>query len=113
MIISFDNPKHEDLVNHYEALCKKYNRKGQGLADDILAAVDTLFAADTLFDVPRSYRPHPLQGSYKNYFAVDVTKKHRMIFRPDHDGDSNFRIDNYKTIHTISILDICNDYHKK
>ena len=28
MKIDFDNPKHETLVNNYEALCKRFNKKG-------------------------------------------------------------------------------------
>ncbi len=112
MKIDFDNQKHEALVNNHDALRKKYNKNGQEFADDILATFEVLRAADALADVPRSYRPHPLQGSYKKCFAVDVTSKHRVIFRPNHDGDQNFRIDNFKTITSILILEIFKDYHK-
>lgn len=111
MKLDFDNPRHESLINDYDALARKYNKKGQNVADDILAVVEVLRAADTLFDVPRSYRPHPLKVEYKGCFAVDVTKKHRVIFRPNHDGDPNFRIDNYKTITSVVIIEIFKDYH--
>jgi mRNA-degrading endonuclease YafQ of YafQ-DinJ toxin-antitoxin module len=111
MNIDFDNPKHEKLVNDYETLSKRYNKKGIDSASDILAAMDVLKAANTLADVPPSYRPHPLKGDYKGFFAVDVDKKHRIIFKPNHDGDANFRIDNYKSINKISINDIFKDYH--
>lgn len=111
MKLDFDNPKHESLINDCDALAKKYNKKGQEIADDILATVEVLRAADTLFDVPRSYRPHPLKTEYKGCFAVDVTKTHRVIFKPNHNGDPNFRIDNYKTITSVVIIEIFKDYH--
>lgn len=111
MILEFDNPKHEVLINSHEALSKKYNKKGQRSADDILAAIEVLRAADSLFDVPRAYRPHPLQAEYKWCFAVDVDDKNRVIFRANHDGDQNFRIDNYKTITSIRIIEIFKNYH--
>ena len=113
MKLEFDNPKHEYLVNNYEALCSKFNKKGIDNATDILATMDVLKAADTLFDVPHSFRPHPLTAEYKGYFGVDVTQKHRVIFKPNHDGDPEFRIDNYKTIKSIIIIEIFKDYHKK
>jgi mRNA-degrading endonuclease YafQ of YafQ-DinJ toxin-antitoxin module len=111
MNIDFDNPKHQTLVNNYDALCRKYDKRGQIVALEIIAVIDVLRAADTLFDVPRGYRPHPLKGEYKGGFAVDVTNTHRVIFRPDHEGDPNFRINNPKSITHISIIEIYKDYH--
>lgn len=110
MQLDFDNPKHELLVNDFDALSRKFGGGGRN-ADDILAALEVLHSADTLADVPRSYRPHPLKAGYKGFFAVDVTKTHRVIFKPNHDGDPNFRIDNYKTITSITIVEIFKDYH--
>ena len=111
MDIEFDNPKHEALINNHEALSKKYNKNGQDHGTEIITAMDILSAADTLFEVPRSYRPHPLKGEYRGFFAVDVNKKERIIFRPNHGGDPNFRIDNYKAISAILITEIFKDYH--
>lgn len=111
MKIDFDNPGHENLANNYDALCRKYNKKGIDCALDILDTLNVLDAADTLFDVPRSYRPHPLKGKYKGYFAVDVTKTHRVIFKPNHDDDPNYSIDNLKSIKAIIIIEIFKDYH--
>lgn len=111
MTLEFDNPKHEALINNHEALSKKYNKKGQQSADNILATIEVLRAADSLFDVPRAYRPHPLQAEYKGCFAVDVDDKNRVIFKPSHDGDQNFRIDNHKTITSIKIIEIFKNYH--
>jgi len=111
MKICFNNPKHEALVNNYGALCKRFNKKGIDCATDILDTINVLSSADALSDVPHSYRPHPLKGEYKGYFAVDVDNTHRVIFKPNHDGDPNFRIDNFKSIKMISIIEIFKDYH--
>ncbi len=111
MDISFDNPTHERLVNDPDALAKKFDRKHEGASLDILSTLSALHAAPSLADVPRSYRPHPLKGGLKGSFAVDVNKTHRVIFEPDHDGDEHFRIDNYKTITSIIIIEIFKDYH--
>lgn len=111
MKIDFDNPKHEALINNYDALCKKYNKKGIGCATEILDTINVLYAADTLFDIPHSYHPHPLRGEYKGCFAVDVNNTHRLIFKPNHVRDPDFRIDNYKSIKAISIIEIFENYH--
>ena len=111
MQLDFDNPKHETLVNDFGMLSKKFDGHGHKNADAILAALAVLDAAPTLADVPRAYRPHPLKAGYKGFFAVDVTKTHRIVFKPNHDGDPNFRIDNYKTITSITIVEILKDYH--
>lgn len=111
MDIEFDNPKHEALINDYEALCKKYNKKGFQPAIEILVTIDSLKAAPNLAQLPPTFRPHPLQGVYKGYFAVDVTKKERVIFKPDHNGDPSFRIDTPSTISSIIVIEIFTDYH--
>jgi mRNA-degrading endonuclease YafQ of YafQ-DinJ toxin-antitoxin module len=88
MQINFDNPKHERLVNDYVALAKHFNkRKGVDSALEILTTLDVLQAADSLADVPPSFRPHPLKGIYKGAFAVNVNKLMRNIFKPNHSGD--------------------------
>lgn len=111
MRIEFDIPKHEILINNVDLLSKKF--KSSQTADDILATIAVLRAADSLFDVPRAYRPHPLQGEYKGLFAVDVDRKNRMIFKPNHSDDLSYRIDNYKTITSIILIDIYKNYHRK
>jgi mRNA-degrading endonuclease YafQ of YafQ-DinJ toxin-antitoxin module len=111
MNISFDDPKHEKLVNDFDELARKFDKKGRKIAQEIIATIDVLRAAITLFDVPPSFRPHPLKGDYKGHFAVDVTRTHRAIFKPNHKEDPNFRIDNYKSIKSIIIVEIFTDYH--
>jgi mRNA-degrading endonuclease YafQ of YafQ-DinJ toxin-antitoxin module len=111
MNISFENPKHERLANDFEALSKKYDKKGQKAAGEIIATLDALKIADSLFDLPPVLRPHPLKVEYKGCFAVDVTRTHRIIFKPNHPNDPNYRIDNPKTIKSIIIIEIYKDYH--
>jgi mRNA-degrading endonuclease YafQ of YafQ-DinJ toxin-antitoxin module len=111
MDLVFCNPKHEKLVSNPDALSKKYDKKGQNNAEEILGTIDVLRAAPTLFEVPRAFRPHPLQGDLKGYFAVNVTETHRIIFQPDGQGDPDYRIDNYKTIIKVEITEIFKDYH--
>jgi len=112
MIIHFLKAKHKKLVNDHDALRKKFDRKGLSNAVEIIDTIRALEAADNLHDVPHFYRPHPLRGKYKGCFAVDATDTHRVIFKPDHDGDSNFRIDTHKTITSIIIIEIFIDYHE-
>ena len=110
MKIGFENPRHKRLANDFGALSKKYDRRQHGVSDDIIDTLNVLAAADSLADVPRAFRPHPLKAKLKGLFAVDVNRTHRVIFRPDHD-DENFRIDQYKTITSIVIIELYKDYH--
>jgi plasmid maintenance system killer protein len=111
--IEFDNPKHELLANNYEKLTK-WAIKAKTTADEILATLDALAAAPTLYDLPRiPWHPHPLFGSYKGYFAVWISKQKRIIFHPNPGDDPEFRIDSPKTINAISIAELCEDYHKQ
>ena len=111
MRIEFDNPNHEGLVNDHDALSKKFDRRGQKVSIDILATLNVLRDAPALSDVPRAYRPHPLKAEYKGFFSVDVDAKGRVIFKPNHAGDPNYRIDNFKTINSITVYEIYKDYH--
>ena len=111
MKIRFDDPKHEALANDFQALSKRYDKKGQKNAEEIIATIDVLRAANSLYEVPPSYRPHPLKAGYKGCFAVDVTNTHRVIFKPDHNNEPDFRIDKHKSITAIVILEIFEDYH--
>jgi mRNA-degrading endonuclease YafQ of YafQ-DinJ toxin-antitoxin module len=111
MNISFENPKHEKLANDFDALSKKYNKKGQKIAEEIATTLTALAAADSLFDLPPGFRPHPLGAEYKGCFAVNVTNTHRILFKPNHQGDPNYRIDNPKSIKSVIIVEIYINYH--
>lgn len=111
MKIEFNNPKHEALLNDFASLCRRYNTKSDDYASHIIDTVNTLHDVDSLFDLPHIYHPHPLQGNHKGYFGVNVTKTHRVIFKPNHASDPNFRIDNPKSIKSVIIVEIFKDYH--
>ena len=111
MKIEFDNPKHEALLNDFEALCRRYNSKGDDNATEIVDTIGALHDANSLFDLSHSYHPHPLHGDYKGCFGANVTKTHRVIFKPNHVRDPDFRIDNPKSIKAIIILEIFKNYH--
>mgnify|MGYP001495091158 CR=1 FL=1 len=112
MNIEFATAKLESTANDFaklEKLCRK--QKAHCTADDILERLNVLASADSMADVPPSIRPHPLHGNLKGKFAVDVSKTHRIIFRPDHEEDPDFRIDNRNTIKRIVVEELCADYH--
>lgn len=112
MEIEFRSLTHERLAGDYRALSKRYNTtRGVDSATAILMVLDVLRAAESLADVPPSFRPHPLKGSYKGSFAVNVDKVHRVVFQPNHGEDPGFRIDSYKTITRITISELFKDYH--
>jgi mRNA-degrading endonuclease YafQ of YafQ-DinJ toxin-antitoxin module len=112
MKVSFATSKLEKLANDSVAMAKLVaKQKAHCTADDVQGVFDALAAADSSFDLPNSLRTHPLQGNLKGHFGVDVSKTHRIIFRPDHDGDTEFRIDNHKTIKRIVVTAICVNYH--
>lgn len=118
MIISFATQKIEDAVNGVgdddmtglEQIIRR--KKAPCTPDEILETLDALHATPSLFDLPKiPFHPEPLKGSRKGTFSVRINKKARIIFRPDHDDDSEFRIDNPKTIKCIVIDELCVDYH--
>ena len=112
MVISFVDDRTERIANdiaELDKLCRKQN--AHCTADDIVQTVNELEAAESCADIPQPLRPHPLKAEWKGFFAVDVSKTHRLIFRPDHDDDPDFRIDNHRTIKRIVIVKLCIDYH--
>jgi proteic killer suppression protein len=113
MNIRFATDKLEKTANDFamlDKLCCK--QKAHCTADDILERLNVLDAALSMADIPSTLRPHPLQGSLKGSFAVNVSNTHRIIFRPDHEDDPDFRIDNRNTIKRIVVEELCIDYHK-
>jgi plasmid maintenance system killer protein len=112
MRIRFDTPKHERLANDANLLDVWCAKKALCIGDDVILALDTLAAADSLYDIPRApWHPHPLSGTYKGCFAIRVNQKSRIVFRPDHENNEDFRIDNFKTIKQVAIVELCIDYH--
>jgi mRNA-degrading endonuclease YafQ of YafQ-DinJ toxin-antitoxin module len=124
VLIEFSSQKLEDIANGeidgtYSKLAKHIKGKSPIRVDDVIAALDVLSAAPSCYDIPRSYRPHPLEGKLKGSFATDILTgkagrgKYRIVFRPNHGSDDlDYRIDNFKSIKKIIIDDIGADYHK-
>jgi mRNA-degrading endonuclease YafQ of YafQ-DinJ toxin-antitoxin module len=113
MNIRFATDKLEQIANDsvkLDKLCRK--QKAHCTADDILEQLNILDVALSIADIPATLRPHPLQGSLKGSFAINVSPAHRIIFRPDHEDDPDFRIDNRNTIKRIVVEELCIDYHK-
>lgn len=112
MELEFDKERHRSLANDHESLRKKCGKKGKLNAEDVILALDTLKAANSLFDIPRSFRPHPLKGKAKGKFTIDIDDIHRVVFRPsDKPGKPGFQIDNPKTITSIIIEQIFIQIH--
>ncbi len=99
---------------------RKLGKKSLCATDDVMRTLDKLAAAPSCFDLPPSIHPHPLDGNMKGCFAVDIKVKggggrgkYRMVFEPVQvDGDPELRLDNYKTIKSIVIKELCIDYHR-
>jgi mRNA-degrading endonuclease YafQ of YafQ-DinJ toxin-antitoxin module len=128
MDISFDSAKIENAANGEEngtyskmkqIIKQRLGKKTQCEYRDIVSVIDALRAANSCSDLPHSLHPHPLDGNYKGYFAVDIKMKGnsgrgkiRLIFKPNPESnDIGFRIDNYQTIKKIKVIELCVDYH--
>lgn len=107
--IAVNNASDDDMTSLERIIRRK---KAPCTAEEIIETLDALTAAPSLYDLPRiPFHPEPLKGSLKGSFSVRINKKTRIIFRPDHDDDSEFRIDNYKTIKRVVVEELCIDYH--
>ena len=113
MILSFATPKLQKAANDTVELERLRRRKNAPCTThEIITALNSLEAADSLSDLPPiPWHPHPLKGGKKGLFSVWVNKKTRILFHPDHSDDTDFRIDNPKTITRIVITELCVDYH--
>ena len=118
MKVSFATKKSEVAVNDasdddatgLERIIRR--KKAPCTSDEILETLNALQAAPSLHDLPAiPFHPEPLKGSLKGSFSVRINKKARIIFHPDHDDDSEFRIYNPKTIKRIVVDELCIDYH--
>ena len=83
MKVSFATNKLAKVLNDYAALVRVYGK----LAKPIKSRLSTLQAAPTLDDVPKGPpdRCHQLTQNRDESFAVDVSRKDRLIFNVDHD----------------------------
>jgi len=111
MEIFFKNRRLAEIFNLQKTLYKSY---GKGLGDAIKRRLAVLAAAPTLADV--SHKPperrHELKGKRNEEFAVDLDKKYRLIFKPEHNplprkDDGGLDL---KKITAVTILGV-EDYH--
>jgi len=118
MKILFQNPKHEAMVNSdnpepLDKWCVKQKTGATG--NDVRETLADMAAAASSYNLPTvPYHSHPLKDNYKGCFGVWLNghKRARLIFKPVSDGP-DFRIDNYKTITVVEVIELNKDYHKK
>ncbi len=112
MRVSFNKDKTKKTCESEKELIKTF---GQSRAKKIRRRLEMLAAADTLEQVPHTppEKRHQLKGDRYEQFAVTIEDQWRIIFKPDHEEiprKEDGGIDIAK-ITSISILDICEDYH--
>ena len=105
MELSFKNQKTQKLCEDCKKVIAKY---GNTKAKRIIMRIGDLLDATNLYDVSKlpQARLHPLQGNRKGQFSIDTFHPYRMIFIPL-DGE----IGNFKTITSVEIISINEDYH--
>ncbi len=104
--------KNEKLKNICEN--QKYNREltkdyGADVAKNLPKRINQLKAFDSLNDVPINppFRRHKLTGNRKNKFAVDITRRYRLVFTQK---DNNIIIEDLKEIKSIEIMEVSKHY---
>lgn len=105
-LIALDEDK---LVEH----CRENGAENPVKAkDEVLLALSQLEAAPNMHEIPAYFRPHPLTQDRRGQWGLDVTPKHRLILRPDHDDQPDFNYENSRSITKVVVLHLCKDYHK-
>lgn len=111
MDITFRNRKLQRTFNSDERLRRTY---GDNLAKKIQMRLDILRSADNLALVPAvpPTRLHALTQNRKGQYAVDLDRRNRLIFAPNHDPvplreDGGVDLEN---VTEITILE-ATDYH--
>ncbi len=91
---------------YQKSVIRKY---GMEVAINLEKRIKDLKRYNTLFDVPSSLptRRHKLQGEYKDYFAVNITKAYRLIFKQKDDA---IIIEDLKSIKEILITEVSKHY---
>ena len=111
MEITFRTSKLARTFNSARLLQRAY---GSRMAKVIMIRLTTLKAAETLEQVPTTPpdRRHQLKGNRDEQYAVDLDRRHRLIFEPDHDPiprkeDGGIYL---KQVNAITIIEVI-DYH--
>lgn len=88
---------------------------GAKKAEQIKKRMVVLRAARNLAEVPTvpPFRRHKLKGKYKDYFAVDVKRLYRLIFRPANEPLPKLKDGglDLKGVTQIEIITV-EDYHR-
>jgi proteic killer suppression protein len=108
VIISF---KTDDLLN----LCQQNNiaikKLGKDATKKLHARLTNLYAADVVTDLVAG-RPHPLKYKREGQFALNISKRDRLVFISDHEPlllDTDNKTD-WNKVSKIKIIFI-GDYH--
>jgi len=82
MRIAFKTKKLKKIFNSEKGLRREYGK----LARPIMRRMAVLEAAETLIKVPHDppNRKHELSGQRKGGFAVDLDRRYRLVFEPNH-----------------------------
>lgn len=105
MEIVYKSEKAKKQSEDHKTLCREY---GNQQADEIVARINELDAADSLHDIVKMphVRFHALSGNFKGSYALNLKSTYRMIVTPL-DGD----MADPKTVKKIYINKLCIDYH--
>lgn len=106
MKIHFGNNKLEKILSNPRLIKKYYPRE----FNDVIIRLKELTTVDNLSLI--SHRPpprrHKLKGEYRNCWAVDISMKKRIIFKPK--PQNIIKLKEIKEIKEIEIIKIA-DYH--
>lgn len=111
MKVSFATNKLAKVMNDQAALVKGYGR----LAKSIMSRLSTLRAAPTLDDVPKipPDRCHQLTQNRDESFAVDLSRKDRLIFDVDQEPiprKPDGRSIDLKLVTAITVTEVSDHY---
>ncbi len=111
MEVSFETHQLDRLFHSESDLTRAY---GKRRAQSILARLNALRRFATLAQVPTTlpFRRHQLTGNRDEQYAVDIDRKNRLVFAPDHDpiprrADGGIAIDLVTAIVITEMI----DYH--
>jgi len=116
MEIRFTNKKLKEISLDEELLLVHARTNGienpVSVVPKIKLALWHLASADTMYDMPEYFRPHPLVTDLKGHYGMNVTRSHRLVVKPDHADEPEFNWENIKSIRRVVVTHLCNDYHK-
>jgi len=106
MDIQYKDNRLKEKIYSFDSLKKEY---GETIATKILFRLTEIQAVENLEVLkigPPHYR-HRLEGKLKKYFAIDITRKYKIIIEP-----MNGELERLNTVTSIKIIEISNHYSK-